>query len=492
MRYKEMPRFKKIYYAVMTAFTAIIMGVALNITTIISNAESAGKITATTCNVRADASTTSASIGSKSKDETIKILGQKTGADGYVWYQIYVNATTVGYVRSDLAVITDGSTPGNVGENGEGGETDAGVTAVNPVSGTVSGGQAVRVRQDASTSSTIVSSAASGTTLTVNGTKTGSDGRDWYYVEYTSDGKNIKGFIRSDFITLSGTLTPLTVESETPSTPDVEPTTDSTENTEPTTTSKPYDTVLEGDTWMLYDYAGGQKYDVASAIDIVKKYDSGAISEGKKGSKATVVFLIIFIILTLGAGAAAVYFFLKLREAGDKSAFADAERERKARANNKNGNGPSRPAGANGGARPAGANGGARPAGANGGARPAGANGGARPAGANGGARPAGANGGARPVGANGGARPTGGNGAVRPTAPNGAPRPTGTGAPRPAGSGAPRPAGVTRPVQGATRPVQSTGAPVRPNPQPVSRPAVDDDDEFEFGFLNWDGDDKK
>ena len=89
MKYREMPILKKVHRTVLAAVAVVVAAVTINLNTISSWAvECAGKITATTCNVRADASTTSASIGSKSKDETIKILGQKTGADGYVWYQI--------------------------------------------------------------------------------------------------------------------------------------------------------------------------------------------------------------------------------------------------------------------------------------------------------------------------------------------------------------------------------------------------------------------
>ncbi|MCQ2494647.1 MAG: SH3 domain-containing protein [Lachnospiraceae bacterium] len=487
MRYKDIPVFKKIRNAALTAITVLALGVAINTTSFISFAESAGKITATTCNVRADASTQSASIGSKSKDETIKILGQKTGADGYVWYQIYINATTVGYVRSDLATITDGTTPDTIDENGNVTSIDDTVTACNPISGTVSGGQAVRVRADASTSSTIVSSAASGTTLTVNGTKTGSDGRDWYYVEYNNEGTPVKGFIRSDFITLSGTLTPLTTESDTPAATEPAPVTpDSDTTSEPATVDAPFAVAQENGTWVFFDYAGNQKYEVNTILDVVHKYENKELTTAKKGGAAKTVWLIIFIIIAIGASAAAVYFFLKLRELGDKSAFADAEKERKARqANNAAKNGTARPAGANG-TRPAGSAGATRPAGT---ARPAGATGATRPAGA-GAPRPTGAAA-PRPAGA-GAPRPAGagaprpaGAGAPRPAG-AGAPRPAGATAPRPAGAGAPRPAGAVPP-----RPVQSA-EPVKANPQPAARTSVDDDDEFEFGFLNWDGDDKK
>lgn len=121
----------KLITAVKVVAGALVVGLALNISTLVSYAESAGKITGDTVNVRAEASTTSAALGTKSKNETVTILAQTTGADGYIWYQIQFNATTVGYVRSDFATVTDGSTPDTLGA--EGSKVDESITYVNPV-----------------------------------------------------------------------------------------------------------------------------------------------------------------------------------------------------------------------------------------------------------------------------------------------------------------------------------------------------------------------
>ena len=77
---------------------------------------STGKVTSTTANVRSAASTTSDAIASLSKGDTVDIKSQTNGTDGYVWYQIQVNATTTGYIRSDLVEITDGTTPATSGD----------------------------------------------------------------------------------------------------------------------------------------------------------------------------------------------------------------------------------------------------------------------------------------------------------------------------------------------------------------------------------------
>ena len=78
---------------------------------IVSHAESAAKVTASSAKIRKSADSSSEVIGSASKDKTISIKSQTKGADGYTWYEVYVDANTLGYIRSDLVSITDGSTP---------------------------------------------------------------------------------------------------------------------------------------------------------------------------------------------------------------------------------------------------------------------------------------------------------------------------------------------------------------------------------------------
>ena len=440
----------KLITAVKVVAGALVVGLALNISTLVSYAESAGKITGDTVNVRAEASTTSAALGTKSKNETVTILAQTTGADGYIWYQIQFNATTVGYVRSDFATVTDGSTPDTLGA--EGSKVDESITYVNPVSGTVAGGQAVRVRQDASTSSSIVSSAASGTSLTVNGKKEGTDGRLWYYVEYVSEGATCKGFIRSDFIELSGDLVEISSGDGEIETPDAPVDTDPADTT-PAPASQPYEVQLQGDAWFLLDYSANKQYSITELLASLDEYQS-KYEKQRSTSRALRVWMIIFIVISIAAIGGCAFLFLKLRDMGDQSAMAEAEKERKARLANGSQK-PSRPAGPNG----------------------------QRPVGPNG-QRPAGPNG-QRPVGPNG-QRPVGPNG-QRPVGPSGQ-RPAGTvPTQRPAGTvPTQRPAGAA-PVQ---RPVQSA-QPTQSAPQPAPK-KVDEEDEFEFGFLNWDDEEKK
>ena len=48
------------------------------------------------------------------------------------------------------------------------------------------------------------------------GTKTSADGNVWYYVNFAKDGKEISGYIRSDYATVSGDLTPVETQQDVP------------------------------------------------------------------------------------------------------------------------------------------------------------------------------------------------------------------------------------------------------------------------------------
>ena len=484
--------------AVATA-AAVLFGVFMIKMT--SLAASTGKITGNGVNVRAEASTSSEAVGTLQKNDTITINGQVTGADGKIWYQISLNGG-IGYVRSDLATVTDGSTPDTIGADGtvtEGG--DPSIEMCNPIEATVTSDQACRVRQDASTASTILGSAPSGTVVTVKGSKVGaSDSMTWYYVDVPQDdGTTITGFIRSTFITLSGELTPLTPETPEPTEP--EPQADPEPEPEPEV-QKDYDTQLQGEDWYLLDYKAndgqGLQYKISELFDKTKE-----VTTLKSKNKKLVIGLIVSIILAVAGIGAAAFFFLKLREAKDRAAFADAEKDRRARlAGNRPAQGGARPAPGQGTARPVQSQGGQRPAGPNGtrpaqggqrpmpgpnGQRPQPAQGGQRPMPGPNGQRPQPAQGGQRPAGAPNGQRPQPGQGGQRPAGgPNGRPV-QGQGGQRPAGGPNGRPAGNGQNGRPAPRPVQNGNS----APQ-GAKPVSDDTDEFEFGFLNWESKDKE
>ena len=470
---------------------------------IVSHAESAAKVTASSAKIRKTADSSSEVIGSAAKDKTISIKSQTKGADGYTWYEVYVDANTLGYIRSDLVSITDGSTPSSSSGTTTTtttetpapavNETPVEVTAVEPLSATVTGGQSVRVRSNASTTSQIVTTAENGMALTVTGQATGTDGKTWYQITFISNSIEVTGFIRSDYVALSGELQAPVEEQPA----EEQPVEEQPEDTQ--TTSKDWDTQLQGDAWYLLDMAGQKQYkieDLFNSIDQITEINAQFDTDQKKLKSQKAVIIVLVILLVFLAAAVTLLIF-KIKDMMDAADFSDAEESvRRRRVDRPKTGRPQggRPAGQS--SRPQGSQKvmhevGAerRPAGqgqrsvtgqqtrpTGQGARPmAGQQ--ARPAGQQ--ARPAGQ--GARPAGQQ--ARPAGQS--SRPVADQQA-RPAGQGA-RPVAPQSQRP--VAPRVDRPTRPVQKEG---NQDPGWKSKNFMSDDDEFEFEFLNWDGDEEQ
>ena len=482
----------------------------------VSHAESAAKVTASSAKIRKSADSSSEVIGSAAKDKTISIKSQTKGVDGYTWYEVYVDANTLGYIRSDLVSITDGSTPSSSSnttttntttntttetttttQTPAANETPVDVTAVEPVSATVTGGQSVRVRSNASTTSQIVTTAENGMALTVTGQATGTDGNTWYQVNFISNNAEVTGFIRSDYVALSGELQAPSEEQPTEEQPAEEQPTEDTQ-----TTTKDWDTQLQGDAWYLLDMAGQKQYkidDLFNSINQITEINAQFETNQKKISSQKVVIIILVILLVALAVAVTLLIF-KIKDMNDAADFSDAEAEalRRRRVDRpQNGRGQ-----------------GGRPAPQGG--RTQGSQKVMHEVGAE--RRPAG-----KPVTQS--QRPVAGQ-VVRPVAPQGQ-RPAAGQQARPVAPQEGRPAGQQarpvrpavqgqRPVAGQSgRPAAQGQRPVagqsgRPAPQ-VDRPVkpaqnggnqqdpgwksknfMSDDDEFEFEFLNWDGDDEQ
>ena len=70
----------------------------------VSLADTAAIVTATSLNVRSGPGTTNKAVGKLNYGVSVNVMGQTTGSDGKVWYQIRFNKNgteTTGYVRSD-------------------------------------------------------------------------------------------------------------------------------------------------------------------------------------------------------------------------------------------------------------------------------------------------------------------------------------------------------------------------------------------------------
>ena len=146
-----------------------------------------GTITKPSVNIRKEPNTSSEVVGSAKQGNAVTVNSKTKGSDGKDWYQVAVDANTVGYIRGDLMTVT-----GDVPEEGGGTTTPENpevhtptvtVTPVQPLSATITGSDAVRVRWDAVIAAdNIVAQLESGTEVTVNGQATDAEGNIWYQV----------------------------------------------------------------------------------------------------------------------------------------------------------------------------------------------------------------------------------------------------------------------------------------------------------------------
>ncbi len=425
---------------------------------IVSHADSKGTITATSAIIRAEASTSSERIGSVKRNGTVNIIGQVEGADGKIWYEVWVDSTTKGYIRSDLVKL-DGSAPVATASPATAPpDTPVEVTPVAPVSATVTGGTSVYIRSNASTNSKILAKVSNEFALTVIGQANGVDEYVWYQVNFISDGEQITGFVRSNFVTLSGEVTP--AQPEETSVPEVTP--EPVQPTEPPQ-EKEYDTIFYDGEWKLYK---PENSDYAWSIPTLLEGNLPTVKTQK-------TIIIILVILLVAAVSAVGYLIFKLKDVMDSAYFNQVEtetlRKRSAAAAQGGGQRVMHTVGAE--KQSAGAQG-QRPAGAQG-QRPAGAQG-QRPAGVQG-QKPAGTQG-QRPAGTQG-QRPAGAQGQ----------RPAGTQGQRPTGAQGQKPAGT----QGQA--AQNSASRSQPKDSQQAKGwqsknfMTEDEDEFEFEFLNVD-----
>ena len=280
-----------------------------------------GTIKAASAKIRESASTSSAHIGSALNGEKYTITGQESGADGYTWYKVTFEENKTGYIRADLISVS-GDVPA---EQPATYNPTVAVTELTPVSATVTG-SSVRVRPDAAASGGVVTSVVRDTVLTIDGMATGSDGYTWYRVNCTVSGEAVLGFVREDFVSVQGELTPPQqvvpqdpVVPETPQDPVIE---------QPVATAEPkaYETVYENDKWYLLNNESNEKYvidDVFAAVninkDLAEKYEKTA-----KTQKGFIVALVILLLAAVGVVAFLVW---KLKDMLDEAYFKQIEKK---------------------------------------------------------------------------------------------------------------------------------------------------------------------
>lgn len=309
-----------IWYSVATLVLAVMMMLFCNGLSFISSAAE-GKVTGSSVRIRKEASTSSDVLGSASSGETLTINSEVQGSDGKIWYQITKDGVT-GYIRSDLMQKTEDT----------GGDTtltvnpSVAVTNVNPVEGTITGGSQVRVRTDASTESGgIITYVGNGTKVTVKGQANGTDGKVWYLVIFNGSNGTVEGFVRSDYVNVSGEITPVDTttppEEGKPTEPDVKP--------EQPEQKKLYDTRLSDEgIWYLQDFTKnpGEEWDVVKLLEDYKANAAELITE-KSTIKTQKIVIIILVVFLIGAVLIASLLYFKVKDVTDEAYFAAVEKE---------------------------------------------------------------------------------------------------------------------------------------------------------------------
>ena len=158
--------------------------------------------------VRKQASTSAAMVTTLNKDDQVKQKTAVTGSDGKTWIRVSFTKggqKTYGYIRSDLLTLV---------KKGDASAEPAGTTNTANTNTTPSANSgniqtddiltvtatAVRVREDPSDSSKIITNLLQGDKVKFKKTRIGSDGKQWTKVSVTINDVRYHGYIRSDYL----------------------------------------------------------------------------------------------------------------------------------------------------------------------------------------------------------------------------------------------------------------------------------------------------
>ncbi len=248
--------------------------------------------------LRQNADSSSKQVMELTSGQAVKVNNELKDENGTVWYQLIVGDTTLGYVPASTVTISDSA----AGYQGSTMQTVQTVTITERI-GTVTAGTAIRVRQQATTTSEQIASMESGDTFLVLSDIDTGDGYTWYKVEFDDHGTKVIGHVRSDLVTVEE------VTREVEQVVEVPVTTPSEDET-----SAPYSVSsqvnAEGTTvWYLTDNATGDAKEISSLLN------SEPVQ--KSGGGVYKVFVVILLILVILAAGAATFFYLRWRDAED-------------------------------------------------------------------------------------------------------------------------------------------------------------------------------
>lgn len=298
-----------------------------------SQAAETGKIKVGSAIIRESADTNSAPVATSSQGTVVTINKEVTDAAGTVWYEIQVDANTIGYARSDLVEKEGGSDNGqsdgaqtNNAGFAPGAETGP-ETAMDAQYATIKV-RAAKIRTAASTSKGVVDSIPEGHQVVISGQTNGSD-KPWYYITFTgTDGTEKSGYVRSDLVTLGDMVPVQAPEEQAPEevTPEPEP------EPEPEVRDE-YELLYEPNAdgnyeWYLHDYTGETetKQSVREILDTVHALDVNQSIDAKTVSKQRIIIIVLLGIIVLLAVVLTIMVF-KLRDASYEDDDDDEEDE---------------------------------------------------------------------------------------------------------------------------------------------------------------------
>lgn len=298
-----------------------------------SQAAETGKIKVGSAIIRESADTNSAPVATSSQGTVVTINKEVTDAAGTVWYEIQVDANTIGYARSDLVEKEGGSDNGqsdgaqtNNAGFAPGAETGP-ETAMDAQYATIKV-RAAKIRTAASTSKGVVDSIPEGHQVVISGQTNGSD-KPWYYITFTgTDGTEKSGYVRSDLVTLGDMVPVQAPEEQAPEevTPEPEP------EPEPEVRDE-YELLYEPNAdgnyeWYLHDYTGETetKQSVREILDTVHALDVNQSIDAKTVSKQRIIIIVLLGIIVLLAVVLTIMVF-KLRDASYEDDDDDDDEE---------------------------------------------------------------------------------------------------------------------------------------------------------------------
>lgn len=266
----------------------------------VSLADVTGTVKVESAKIRGSADTSSAAVGSVTRGKSVSIKSETTDASGALWYEIYVNATTTGYVRADL-IERDGSEklPSSAGASESAGQTDASQGGGQEASGVSAQAETpmdaqyakvtvptAKIRTEPSTSVGVVDSLTNGTEMVVSGQSNGSDGKVWYFVTFTAtDGSSKTGFIRSDLIEL-GDMVPAPEEQPAPEE-------EAAPEQPQETVSQDYEVVFADGEWHLLDHPGNGDYKIQELISNSQQQSATAEEDTKKLVRQRIAIVVL-------------------------------------------------------------------------------------------------------------------------------------------------------------------------------------------------------